>query len=90
MPDPTPPNGDYEEIPPMNISRILGTFSCGALVLIFLAGDVRAEEYQLKAPLGIDLDALQIPEDNPLTEAKIKLGELLYFDGRLSKDGTVS
>jgi cytochrome c peroxidase len=31
-----------------------------------------------------------IPEDNPLTEAKIKLGKKLYFDKRLSADDSVS
>ncbi len=30
------------------------------------------------------------PSDNPTTPAKIELGKQLYFDGRLSKDGTVS
>lgn len=32
----------------------------------------------------------RIPVDNPLTAEKIKLGEALYFDKRLSADGTVS
>jgi cytochrome c peroxidase len=31
-----------------------------------------------------------IPRNNPLTEPKIHLGEALYFDKRLSLDGTVS
>ncbi len=31
-----------------------------------------------------------IPPDNPQTEAKIKLGKILYFDPRLSSTGTVS
>jgi cytochrome c peroxidase len=30
------------------------------------------------------------PEDNPTTPAKVELGRRLYFDKRLSKDGTVS
>lgn len=29
-------------------------------------------------------------KDNPMTRAKIELGRQLYFDGRLSKDGTIS
>lgn len=41
-----------------------------------------------KIPLG--LPPLPIPEDNPLTEEKIALGKMLYFDKKLSKDGTVS
>ena len=31
-----------------------------------------------------------IPFDNPQTDAKIRLGAQLYFDGRLSSDGTIS
>lgn len=31
-----------------------------------------------------------VPADNPITREKIELGKMLYFDPRLSKDGTVS
>ena len=41
-----------------------------------------------KVPLG--LDPLPIPADNPQTAAKIELGKQLYFDPRLSYDGTIS
>ena len=41
-------------------------------------------------PLGLDEYLAKIPGDNPLTEAKVNLGKHLYFDTRLSKDGTVS
>ncbi|MBP9865083.1 MAG: c-type cytochrome [Candidatus Omnitrophica bacterium] len=41
-------------------------------------------------PLGVDASVLQVPEDNPITPEKIELGKALYFDKRLSKDGTVS
>ena len=34
--------------------------------------------------------AVFVPEDNPLTLAKIELGRQLYFDKRLSVDSTVS
>jgi cytochrome c peroxidase len=39
-------------------------------------------------PLG--LPALPVPDDNPMTDDKIELGKLLYFDKRLSKDGTIA
>lgn len=39
-------------------------------------------------PLG--LPALPIPEDNPMTAEKVALGKMLYFDTRLSKDGTIA
>ena len=31
-----------------------------------------------------------VPADNPMTQPKIELGKMLYFDPRLSMDGTVS
>jgi cytochrome c peroxidase len=43
---------------------------------------------EVKVPLG--LDPVPIPADNPMTEEKVELGKLLYFDQRLSKDGTIS
>src|SRR5215468_8878651 len=39
-------------------------------------------------PLG--LPPLQWPRDNPFTPAKAQLGRYLYFDARLSSDGSVS
>jgi cytochrome c peroxidase len=39
-------------------------------------------------PLG--LPAVPVPADNPLTAAKIALGRTLFFDRRLSLNGTVS
>jgi len=38
------------------------------------------------APLG----PVPIPPDNPQTDAKIELGKLLFFDGRLGGDGSTS
>jgi cytochrome c peroxidase len=40
------------------------------------------------APLG--LPPVPIPADNPLTPAKIALGEMLFFERALSVDGTVN
>jgi cytochrome c peroxidase len=42
-----------------------------------------------KLPVGIDA-APPIPADNPITPAKVELGRQLFFDPRLSVDGTVS
>lgn len=47
-----------------------------------------AEAAGVQVPLG--LPPLSIPKDNPLTPEKIELGKMLYFDKRVSKDGTVS
>jgi cytochrome c peroxidase len=42
--------------------------------------------------VGVPEDATRaaVPADNPQTEEKIALGEKLFFDGRLSVDGTVA
>ena len=40
-------------------------------------------------PLGLDL-YLPVPEDNPLTAEKIDQGRRLFFDRRLSRDGSVA
>jgi cytochrome c peroxidase len=40
-------------------------------------------------PLGLDGNR-PVPDDNPLTEAKVRLGRKLFFDPILSADGTVS
>ena len=49
---------------------------------------VETVAYEVEVPLG--LPPLPVPDDNPMTAEKVELGKLLYFDTRLSKDGTVS
>jgi len=39
---------------------------------------------------GLGLPAVPVPADNPLTPAKIELGRKLFFDRRLSLNGTLS
>lgn len=43
----------------------------------------------LEIPLGLD-PSPSIPTDNPLTVEKVALGKMLFFDKRLSRDGTVA
>jgi cytochrome c peroxidase len=45
---------------------------------------------ELPDGLAAGKEAIYIPENNPLTRAKVELGRQLYFDRRLSKDATVS
>src|SRR5262249_25264609 len=42
--------------------------------------------------VGVPVEATRaaVPADNPQTPEKIALGERLFFDGRLSVDGTVA
>lgn len=46
------------------------------------------QDYSLSLPA--DVIPPLIPDDNPLTAAKVALGQKLYFDARLSADNTVS
>jgi cytochrome c peroxidase len=50
------------------------------------------ETLEPELPLGLSTGQAAIKglEKNPLTRAKIELGRQLYFDGRLSSDGTIS
>jgi cytochrome c peroxidase len=43
-----------------------------------------------QAGLPVELTRKVIPADNPQTPAKIALGQKLFFDGRLSADGSVA
>jgi cytochrome c peroxidase len=43
----------------------------------------------LLIPLGLDL-YMPVPDDNPLTAEKIELGRRLFFDRRLSRDGSIA
>jgi mono/diheme cytochrome c family protein len=53
---------------------------------------VRADGPAAWVPKGLpaDLWQLLVPPENPVTPEKVSLGRSLYFDKRLSKDGSVS
>ena len=60
------------------------------LALTVLLGTVQASEhFRLEVPRGLD-EFIPIPEDNLLTREKVELGRRLFFDPRLSRDGTIS
>lgn len=48
------------------------------------------EPFTPELPMGLSGGKLYGLEENPLSRAKIELGRQLFFDGRLSADGTVS
>ena len=52
-------------------------------------GVVAAQDPVRLTPLGLD-EYIPVPDDNPLTPAKMGLGERLFFDTTLSADGRVS
>lgn len=58
----------------------------------YLDNPANHRELSVTLPEGLaaGADAIYIPSDNPMTRAKIELGRQLYFDKRLSSDGTIS
>ncbi|MBM4132699.1 MAG: c-type cytochrome [Nitrospira sp.] len=54
------------------------------------SGKQGSAPYTLTIPFGLDAAAGYIPADNPLTQDKVELGKLLFFDTRLSQNNTVA
>jgi cytochrome c peroxidase len=69
----------------LRVLFLLIILPCGGL-LVFGAG------FTFQSPQGIPQSLWQkrIPADNPMTAEKVALGEMLYFDKRLSASGSVS
>ncbi len=59
------------------------------LLPVAAAGWYGLGEYRPPIPTGLDL-YLPVAEDNPLTQEKVALGERLFFDPALSRDGSVA
>lgn len=59
------------------------------LIALTFAGALGAEAWVGRPPLGLDL-YIPVPMTNPLTRESIALGRKLFFDKRLSRDGTLS
>ncbi len=64
------------------------TFSLCLCAVIGPASVGRESEPRPEIPLG--MPPLPVPDDNPLTAETVELGKRLYFDPRLSRDGTIS
>jgi len=64
-----------------------GYLTASFVLAILMAGVVSAQ--QTPAPLR-PLPAVPIPQGNPQTPQKVELGKLLFFDPRLSGDGSIS
>ena len=69
------------------------------LLAVLMPALVRASDsnagsssFEIKMPLGIPIELWTyfVPNDNPVTAAKVELGRKLFFDARLSADGKVS
>ncbi len=66
-------------------SRLILLLACAGVAAGFPAG---AGPVEIQLPEGVLPP--EVPADNPLTAEKIALGRRLYFDRRLSTDGTVA
>jgi len=64
----------------------------GLLVVALLSwpGLTSAADFPLKLPTGLQADAAQIPDDNPITPEKVALGKKFFWDKRWSASGTVA
>jgi cytochrome c peroxidase len=60
----------------------------GALSAVALVGAVMSGEFAWDVPKGFPLPA--VPADNPMSAAKAELGRHLFYDLRLSRNGTQS
>lgn len=77
--------------------RILGVFAVLAALLVYSCskeptGHVVKYDgtpYQLQF-VNYTLPAPNLPSDNPLTNAKVKLGRMLFYNKNLSSDGSIS
>jgi cytochrome c peroxidase len=77
-----------DEVAISNVVRDRAELTVNAL--IETAKRQSARPSGLKLPLGLNSARIFVPASNPLTEAKAKLGETLFFDKGLSVDRTVS
>ena len=59
-------------------------------LLLASVGQGQGGDYRLQLPLGLQEEALYLPNDNPLTGSKVSLGRQLFFDPRLSVDESLS
>jgi cytochrome c peroxidase len=75
---------------------VFGVLAIGAMAMLSswiatpAANAQSATEYKLKIPFGLEETAVVIPADNPMTNEKVELGRLLFFDKRLSQDNTIA
>lgn len=67
------------------VTGIVAVLACVALAVAVSS----AADGEKPAPLA-PLPSVPVPADQPLTPAKVELGKLLFFDARLSGDGSLS
>jgi cytochrome c peroxidase len=87
---------DTSKVDPVVKGEVEGGESKNPTPITFLfqeeidAAKIHDEPYEIAVPLGLPPVASVIPAYNPMTKGKVELGKQLYFDQRISKDGTIS
>lgn len=64
--------------------------SCFLICALFLIALPLWSDSQNEILIPLGLPSIRWPEDNLYNSKKAELGSLLYFDARLSSDGTIS
>jgi cytochrome c peroxidase len=80
---------DVEQRVSPDRGKTIAVRQCGRLVSASLLSAVVLQAAGPRLPLGLDLYRPE-PHDNRLTAGKIELGRRLFFDRRLSRDGSLS
>lgn len=65
---------------------LLGAMASGALAASLDLGRASPQVYEWRLPPGFPEPC--VPEDNPMNDAKVELGRRLFYDRRLSGNGT--
>src|SRR5262245_31607730 len=60
------------------------------VALVLQPGWSTAADFKLTLPAGLQENAAQIPDDNPVTPAKVALGKKFFWDKRWSASATVA
>src|SRR5712692_8746577 len=88
------PNG-YQMVNRNRAIKLFVILAAGLALPAFVQAadsDATSPTFDIQLPLGIPQEvwAYYVPKTNPITAAKVELGRKLFFDSKLSADGTVS
>jgi len=74
----------------MRAQHLIASLAVGASVALLLAAVVPAADKPAERPPLAALPPVPVPADAPLTAERVELGRMLFFDSRLSGDGSIS
>jgi cytochrome c peroxidase len=74
----------------MRFTRVLAGAALVLCLSFWIQARAAGPSASLPKGLPADLWEILVPPDNPVTPERVELGRKLFFDKRLSKDGTVS